>query len=87
MLQGSASQASRLGDLVMVKVPVAQVGAGGDAAVLTSSRVVLMLTPLAQDQVGTHHPSPQRSIPGLLFLRTCPGQPKLKAYSFQGSSY
>ena len=28
MLQGSASQASRLGDLVMVKVPVAGSGQG-----------------------------------------------------------
>ena len=28
MLQGSASQASRLGNLEMVKVPVAQVGQG-----------------------------------------------------------
>lgn len=62
----------------MAKVPVALVGAGGDVAVLTSSRVVLMLTPLAQDQVAIHHPSPPEEHPWPPFSSHLPRTAQVK---------
>lgn len=84
MLQGSASQASRLGDLVMVKVAVAGSGQGGDAAVLTSSRVVLILTPLGQDQVGTHYPSAPEEHPWPPFSSHLPRTAQVKGIFIPG---
>ena len=53
-------------------------GGRGDVAVLTSSRVVLMLTPLAQDQVAIHHPSPPEEHPWPPFSSHLPRTAQVK---------